>query len=75
MRTQICIFVYQLLDRLLFWNTPKGPRRAVELGRRGGQARAKALTSKEQKAIATKASKAAAKARAKKATEQKKTTP
>ena len=39
----------------------------AEIGRRGGQARAKALTPKERKAIATKASKAAAKARTKKA--------
>ena len=48
---------------------------AVELGRRGGQARAKALTSKERKAIAAKASKAAAEARKRKAKERKKTTP
>lgn len=47
---------------------------AVELGRRGGQARAKALTSKERKAIAAKASKAAAKARTHKAKEKKKAT-
>jgi hypothetical protein len=46
---------------------------AVELGRRGGQARAKVLTSKERKAIAAKASKAAAKARSKKAADRKKT--
>ena len=38
-----------------------------ELAREGGQARAKALTAKERKAIATKASKAAAKARTQKA--------
>ena len=43
----------------------------AEIGRRGGQARAKALTAKERKAIATKASKAAAKARTKKARERK----
>jgi hypothetical protein len=39
----------------------------AEIGRRGGQARAKALTAKERKRIATKASKAAAKARSRKA--------
>jgi hypothetical protein len=39
----------------------------AEIGRRGGQARAKALSAKERKAIATKASKAAAKARRQKA--------
>ena len=39
----------------------------TEIGRRGGHARAKALTAKERKAIATKASKAAAKARTLKA--------
>jgi hypothetical protein len=38
-----------------------------EIGSRGGKARAEALTAKERKAIATKASKAAAKARTKKA--------
>ena len=43
----------------------------AEIGRRGGQARAKALTAKERKAIATKASRAAAKARAMKAKERK----
>jgi hypothetical protein len=42
-----------------------------EIGRRGGQARAKALTREERKAIATKASKAAAKARTRKAKERK----
>ena len=42
-----------------------------ELAREGGQARAKALTAKERKAIATKASKAAAKARTRKAKERK----
>lgn len=40
---------------------------AVELGRRGGRARAKALSAKERKAIATKASKAAAAVRTRKA--------
>jgi general stress protein YciG len=35
-----------------------------EIGRKGGQARAKVLTSTERKKIAVKASKAAAKARA-----------
>jgi hypothetical protein len=44
---------------------------AVELGRRGGLARKKALSAKERKAIATKASKAAAKARTRKAKERK----
>lgn len=43
----------------------------AEIGRRGGQARAKALTAKERKAIATKASRAAAKARTRKAKERK----
>jgi len=43
----------------------------AEIGRRGGQARAKALSAKERKAIATKASKAAAKARTQKAKERK----
>jgi hypothetical protein len=38
----------------------------VEIGSRGGQARAKSLTPRERKAIATKASKAAAAARTKK---------
>jgi hypothetical protein len=35
----------------------------AEIGRRGGKARAKALTAEKRKAIATKASRAAAKAR------------
>jgi hypothetical protein len=43
-----------------------------EFARQGGKARAKALSSKERKDIATKASKAAAKARSKKAAERKK---
>jgi hypothetical protein len=43
----------------------------AEIGRRGGQARAKALTAKERSAIATKASKAAAKKRTQKAKERK----
>jgi hypothetical protein len=38
-----------------------------EIGRRGGKARAKALTPERRKEIATKASKAAAKARTRKA--------
>jgi hypothetical protein len=42
-------------------------RIAAELGRRGGLARAKALSATQRKAIAKKASKAAAKARRKKA--------
>jgi hypothetical protein len=42
-----------------------------EFARQGGNARAKALSSKERKAIAAKASKAAAKARARKAKERK----
>jgi hypothetical protein len=40
---------------------------AISLGSLGGKARAKALTAKERKAIATKASKAAAAARTKRA--------
>jgi len=43
----------------------------AEIGRRGGQARAKALTAKQRKEIATKASKAAAKARTRKGRERK----
>ncbi len=43
----------------------------AEIGRRGGKARAKALTKEEQRAIARKASKAAAKARTQKAKERK----
>ena len=42
-----------------------------EIGRRGGVARAKALTAKERKDSATKASKAAARARTRKAKERK----
>ena len=42
-----------------------------ELGKKGGPARAKSLTAKERKEIATKASKAAAKARTRKAKERK----
>ena len=42
-----------------------------DLARSGGHARAKALTAKERKAIAIKASKAAAKARTQKAKKQK----
>jgi hypothetical protein len=43
----------------------------AEIGRRGGEARAKALTAGERKAIAKKASKAAAKARTLKAKKRK----
>jgi hypothetical protein len=43
----------------------------AEIGRRGGLARAKALTAKQRKEIATKASKAAAKVRTRKAKERK----
>ena len=43
-----------------------------EMGRRGGQARAKRLTAKQRKESAINASKAAAKARSKKAAERKK---
>jgi hypothetical protein len=42
----------------------------AEIGRRGGLARAKALTAKERKESAIKASKAAAKARTRKAKEK-----
>jgi hypothetical protein len=42
-----------------------------EIGRRGGRARAKALTAKQRKESAIKASKAAAKARSRKAKERK----
>jgi hypothetical protein len=42
-----------------------------EIGSRGGKARAKALSAKERRAIATKASKAAAKARTRAAKERK----
>ena len=44
----------------------------AEMGRRGGQARAKALTAKQRKESATKASKAAAEARKRKAKERNK---
>jgi hypothetical protein len=43
----------------------------TEIGRRGGQARAKALSAKQRKEIATKASRAAAVARKHKAKEKK----
>jgi hypothetical protein len=43
----------------------------AELGKRGGPARAKALSAKRRKEIAIKASKAAARARSKKAAERK----
>jgi hypothetical protein len=42
-----------------------------DMGRLGGKARAKALTAKQRRESATKASKAAAKARAQKAKERK----
>jgi hypothetical protein len=42
-----------------------------EIGRRGGKARAKALTAKQRKESATKASKAAAKARTRRAKQRK----
>ena len=42
----------------------------AEIGRRGGKARAEALSAKQRKAIATKASKAAAVARTRKAKEK-----
>jgi hypothetical protein len=42
-----------------------------EMGKRGGHARAKALTAKERRESAIKASKAAAKARTRKAKERK----
>lgn len=44
----------------------------AELGRRGGEARARNLSSKERSAIALKASKAAAAARTKRAKEKRK---
>jgi hypothetical protein len=44
---------------------------AAELGRIGGQTRAKNLTAEERRRIAIKASKAAARARTRKATERK----
>ncbi len=47
---------------------------AVELGRRGGKARAEALTAKERKAIASKASRAAAKKRSRDAAARQKAT-
>jgi hypothetical protein len=43
----------------------------AEMGKRGGHARAKALTAKQRKQSAIKASKAAAKARTRKAKERK----
>jgi hypothetical protein len=43
----------------------------AEIGSRGGHARAKALTTRQRKAIATKASRAAAQARSRKAKERK----
>jgi hypothetical protein len=56
---------------LLFGANMENPQKsknaaAVELGRRGGKARAKALSAGRRKAIATKAAKAAAKVRKKK---------
>ena len=47
----------------------------TEMGRRGGKARAKALTAKQRRESAIKASKAAAEARKRKARERKKATP
>jgi len=44
----------------------------AEMGRRGGRARAKALTAKQRKESAIKASKAAAEARRKKAAQRRK---
>jgi hypothetical protein len=44
----------------------------AEIGRRGGEARAKALPAKRRKEIAIKASRAAAQARTRKAKERKK---
>jgi hypothetical protein len=41
-----------------------------ELGRKGGKARMKTMTAEQRREIATKASKAAAKARARKASER-----
>ena len=49
---------------------PKNPA-AMSLGSLGGKARAKALTPKERRDIATKASRAAAAARTKKAKQKK----
>jgi hypothetical protein len=46
-----------------------------EIGKRGGLERAKRLSGKRRKEIATKASKAAAKARTRKARERKEATP
>ena len=51
--------------------TPEQKKIAVELGRIGGQTRAKRLTPERLRAIAKKASKAAAKARTRKARERK----
>lgn len=50
--------------------TDEQRRIAAELGRIGGQARAKALSAKRRKEIATKASKKAAEARTRKAKER-----
>jgi hypothetical protein len=50
---------------------PKNPPTAVEMGRKGGRARAKALTAERRRAIATKASKAAAKKRSARAKKKK----
>jgi hypothetical protein len=47
----------------------------VEIGKKGGLARAKAMTAKERRASALKASKAAAAARSKKARQLKKSPP
>ena len=55
----------------MLWGMSEKNPAAVELGRRGGLARKEALSAKERKAIATKASKAAARARTRKAKERK----
>ena len=67
---RVILFTDQMIDHSA--NKTKNLA-AVELGRRGGQARAKALTAKERKAIAMKASRAAAKKRTAEAKAKKKT--
>jgi hypothetical protein len=54
--------------------TPEQRKIAAELGRIGGQTRAKKLTPERRRAIARQASKAAAEARKKKAAERKRST-
>jgi hypothetical protein len=56
---------YAVMDEALL------KRALQEIGKRGGDERAKRLTGKRRKEIATKASKAAAKARTRKAKERK----